>query len=49
MARLDELRPDANDAEVVDLLATWLAEVSAEATLRLADGDEDLPRADTAR
>ncbi len=38
-ARLGDLRADSTDTDIVDLLAVWLAEVSAEATLQGPAGE----------
>ena len=39
-ARLDDLRADSTDTDIVGLLAVWLAEVSAEATLQGPAGEQ---------
>lgn len=38
-ARLGDLRADSQDTEMLDLLAVWLAEVSAEATVQGSAGE----------
>ena len=38
-ARLGDLRADPTDTDIADLLAIWLAEVSAEATLQGPAGE----------
>jgi hypothetical protein len=39
-ARLGDLIPDSTDTDVLDLLAVWVAEVSAEATLQGPAGEQ---------
>jgi hypothetical protein len=38
-ARLGDLRADSTDNDMLDLLAVWLAEVSAEATVQGSAGE----------
>lgn len=44
-ARLRDLSPDTTDPEVLDRLAVWLAEVSAEAARRRPIGEAEPPAA----
>jgi hypothetical protein len=48
VAHVGGVRADSSDNEMLELLAVWLAEVSAEAILSCAAVTEDLPRTGTA-